>query len=381
MTGAVPKDPARTERSIEAIETIYSTVSEPSLWPAALQAIADVTEDVGAVLVFARDDGRFGVIESPRLSPMIQEFRTTFQGEDLRAIRARERGLYLGRDTVTDRDLASHDEMETHPQYLFLKKFGLKFCAAVSVSPDPHFEAAISVQRAFSKSPFDDAELEAVGTICRHAEPALRLSIRLVDAELSNIGLREALSRLGIGVFALDSLSRVVFANAAGEALLGDGVEVRDGRLRIVSTSSREAIEAAIAAALKAEPGASLEPPRAMLAQRVREARPLAVYVVPIIGAPAWSRALARARILLLVVDPKPNEPFDPGIVRDVLGVTLGEARVASLIATGLTAREAGTKLGVTEETARTVLKRVYAKIGISRQSELAALLTRLVLR
>ena len=59
-------------------------------------------------------------------------------------------------------------------------------------------------------------------------------------------------------------------------------------------------------------------------------------------------QALARVRVLLLVVDPKANEPFDPGIVRDLLGVTLGEARIASLIAAGLTARETGAKLGVT---------------------------------
>jgi len=39
------------------------------------------------------------------------------------------------------------------------------------------------------------------------------------------------------------------------------------------------------------------------------------------------------------------------------------------------------TCLGITEETARTALKRVFAKVGVSRQSELAALLTKLVLR
>ena len=61
--------------------------------------------------------------------------------------------------------------------------------------------------------------------------------------------------------------------------------------------------------------------------------------------------------------------------------MTLGEARVASLVGAGVPPREAAEKLGISEETARTVLKRVFAKTGISRQSELAGLLTRLVLR
>jgi DNA-binding CsgD family transcriptional regulator len=67
--------------------------------------------------------------------------------------------------------------------------------------------------------------------------------------------------------------------------------------------------------------------------------------------------------------------------VRDVLGLTLGEARLAALVATGLAPKSAAEKLGVTENTARAVLKSVFAKTGVSRQSELAALLTKLVLR
>jgi DNA-binding CsgD family transcriptional regulator len=68
-------------------------------------------------------------------------------------------------------------------------------------------------------------------------------------------------------------------------------------------------------------------------------------------------------------------------VVRDVLGLTLAEARVAALVGSGLAPREAAAKLGIAEETARTALKRVFAKVGVSRQSELTALLAKLVLR
>jgi len=67
--------------------------------------------------------------------------------------------------------------------------------------------------------------------------------------------------------------------------------------------------------------------------------------------------------------------------VRDVLGLTLGEARVAALVGFGLPPREAASRLGIAEETARNVLKRVFSKVGVSRQSELVGLLTKLVLR
>jgi DNA-binding CsgD family transcriptional regulator len=54
---------------------------------------------------------------------------------------------------------------------------------------------------------------------------------------------------------------------------------------------------------------------------------------------------------------------------------------MAALVGTGLSPRESAEKLVITEETARMVLKRVFSKTGVSRQSELVALLTKLVLR
>jgi DNA-binding CsgD family transcriptional regulator len=50
------------------------------------------------------------------------------------------------------------------------------------------------------------------------------------------------------------------------------------------------------------------------------------------------------------------------------------------LIAAGIAPRKVSEQLGITEETVRTVLKRVYAKVGVSRQNELTALLSRLVM-
>ncbi|MBR1188915.1 hypothetical protein JQ634_13335 [Bradyrhizobium sp. AUGA SZCCT0240] len=60
--------------------------------------------------------------------------------------------------------------------------------------------------------------------------------------------------------------------------------------------------------------------------------------------------------------------------------LTFGEAKVAALVGSGLSARETAEKLGIPNETVRNVLKRVFYKVGVSRQNELAALLSKLVL-
>ena len=333
-----------------------------------------------AILVYERDDGTFGVIESPALTPTKQALDSEFKGYDLRATRARERGYFLGRDAVTDRDFVSSDEMETHPYYRLLARQGLKYFAGASISPDIRVNAAVSIQRSIDKAPYTDEELELVERFSRHVERSLRLSIRLLDAELSKLGLNDALNRLSIGVFALDSVGCVTFSNAAGERLLGDGMNLRDGQFRIEGTSSRGKIEEAIASCVRDDEQSLMVQAKPLMIERPESRRPLAAYVLPVRGARPEHAFLTHTRAILLLVDPEARGAPDPSLIRDLLGITLGEARVAALVGSGLAPREAAKRLGITEETARTTLKRVFAKVGVSRQSELAALLARLTL-
>ena len=216
----------------------------------------------------------------------------------------------------------------------------------------------------------------------RHVERALRLSIKLLEAERSNVGLKEALSHLGVGVFALDMLGRVVFLNATAEGVLGDGLTIVGGRLRIGPSVARSNIENAIARTLRGELPDLSGGSKPMLIERNDGSWPLTVYVLPLGAARVpHQEFLTHARAIVLVVLPRTDEALDATLVRDLLGLTLGEARIASLIGNGLPPREVALRLGITEETARTTLKRVFGKVGVSRQSELAALLSRLAHR
>ena len=367
---------------VTAVEAIYAAAPDPSYWPEALQAIADVFDDVGALLSYGRDDGGFGAIGSRSLDSLLLEYTTTFDGDDLRAKRGGERGVYLGRDAVSDLDVVSREEMETHPFYKMLARHGLKYFGAIPISPDPRVIASLVVQRSLHKQPFTEFEMDTLTQLGRHAEKSLRLGVRLLDSELTKTGLGEALTRVGIGVFVLDSLGRVLFQNPAGQRLLGHGLNIANEQLSIGPCPEREVIEAAIRQTVGSDVHRQLGDPKPMLIERPGRDRALAIYVLPVrkSEAPA-QQMLAHARAIVLVIDPADSGPADPALVRDVLGLTLGEARVAALVGSGLPPREAAAKLGITEETARTALKRVFSKAGVSRQSELTALLTRLVLR
>ncbi|WOH47319.1 helix-turn-helix transcriptional regulator [Bradyrhizobium sp. sBnM-33] len=373
------------DRLLTAVDAIYEAATDPSKWPAALGAIADCFGDVGAVLVWRRDDGSFGTIVSDTLIDAQRDYEESgWANRDIRATRATERGYFFNGVPITDRHLCSPDEIRNDPCYTqFLAKQGLGWVAGIAVSPEPHVGVLVSVQRDSSrKSEFSDDELGLLVIIGRHIEKSLRLSIRLLDAELTRLGLGEALARIGIGVFSLDSLGRVVFSNPAGRRLIGDELHLVQDRLRIGSGSTREAIDEAITHTLRGYRHDLVAEPKPLLVHSLNSNRRLVIYLLPIGTRTSLAEEfLTNTRAIVLVIEQKLDEPPDPTLVRDVLGLTLGEARIAALVGSGLPPREAAERLGIAEDTARNLLKRVFSKVGVSRQSELVGLLAKLVLR
>lgn len=370
------------DRLIAAIEAIYAAAAEPSRWPSTLEVITKCFDDVGAILIYGRDDGSFGIIGSPSLSKIGAEYARDWSERDIRAIRARERGYFFKRDVITDRDLLSPEEMETDPFYSdLLRRHGLKYFAAATVSPDPHIEVALSVQRALGRPEYSEDELKMLEQLAPHVESSLRLSIHLMDAQSVNVGMGAAMARIGIGVFALDSMGRIVSSNTASQALLGDGLSVVNDRLVLTNPVASEEAVAAIRSALDGDRVILAQETRPILVHRQNASRPLALYVLPIPAQHSGNGFLTRARAIVLLMNPTADGVPDPALIRDVLGVTLGEARIAALVGSGLSPKDAAERLGIAEETARSVLKRVFSKVGVSRQSELAAMMARLVIK
>lgn len=368
---------------LNAVELIYDAAADPGIWPAALHAIAARFKAAGAILIWQRDDGKFGTVASEGIAEAQRDYvESGWLGRDIRAIRGLERGYFFNGEPFGDSHIGSPEELASDPFYAeFLAQHGLKWFGAVAVSPDPHLAVGLSIQRGPNDPPFDEDELTIIAHFGRYVEKSLRLSIQLIDAEVSKVGLAEALANLGIGIFVLDALGRVIFRNHSAEALVGDAIQLQQDRLLLTSRSENQEFQDAMASTLRAAPVDLLADPKPVLVQRPLPQRPLLIYPMSLKpGSDLKDDFIRRAKAVAVVIEPRAEEPADPALVRDFLGLTLGEARVASLIGSGLAPKEASTRLGIAEETVRTVLKRVFAKTGVGRQAELATLLTRLSL-
>lgn len=364
---------------VAAVEAIYDAATAPERWPLALQAIADVFGDIGANLTYFRDCGASGTVVSPSLISGATEYNDIWWRQDIRSQRASERGYWLAEGIITDADLVTEAEMNSHPFYTeFLAKHGLRWSASAAISPSPHVHVGLTVQRSAARQAFSEEECARLARLGHHAESSLRLSLQLMNADVANVGLRNALDGVGLAVFLLDAMRRVVFSNAAASRMIGRGLEVFDDRLTASLQSERDTLEAALSASTGEGPARFLGEARPILLKRPNSQYQLMLYPIPLgparqVGSTDF---LVRARAIVIAIELRPNEPADPSLVRDLLGLTLGEARVAALIGSGVAPKAAADRLGIAEGTVRTVLKRVFQKAGVSRQSELAVLLT-----
>jgi DNA-binding CsgD family transcriptional regulator/PAS domain-containing protein len=303
---------------------------------------------------------------------------------DVSAARTRAK-FNEGFAVITERDTCTPEEIATHPFFTeFLVRHGLGCFMATEVAPAHDMLVAISVQRAKAKGPFDQTDRTRIVPLGRHVEQALKLTVRLMRSESASFALGEALSRLSCGVFLLDPKQQVLFANRQAQALLGSAFNASGMALQPIDRTSR--LQLAAALDLAASGAAKAEAPQSFMLRRPAvfpgTAAPPAMMVslLPLHRGARGTAAdiFGTATTMVLVIESSPSEPPDAAVVRDLLGLTLGEARVAALIGSGQSPQQAALALDITEGTARTVLKRVFGKVGVSRQSELTALLSRL---
>ena len=71
---------------------------------------------------------------------------------------------------------------------------------------------------------------------------------------------------------------------------------------------------------------------------------------------------------------PDESQNRSPALLADLLGISRREAELAVLVSQGRSLKEAGARMGLTEETARTYSKQLYAKLGLRGQAELVRL-------
>lgn len=196
--------------------------------------------------------------------------------------------------------------------------------------------------------------------------PFLPLALRLHRQSVGASALTSLLDHLVLGAILLDDRGRVTYANRSAAELLG----VEPGLSEPERTAARDPRTEALYRTVQREGAEDLE-----LYRHPVDGRPLQVMATGL----SWpnplggeARSFARA---IFIGDPKLSSGDPIENLGVAYGFTKSETRLAWLLVGDLTLAEAGGQLGITPNTARTVLKRILAKTGTRRQASLVRLL------
>ena len=218
---------------------------------------------------------------------------------------------------------------------------------------------------------------ETIERLLPHLRQFVRVRQALVGAKALGASLVALLDNVRAGVIQLDRRARVTAANDRARAMLrrSDGLRDEDGHLRASLPEEDAALQKLLARALPFLGGPVVG--GSMVVSRPETLSRLVLHVSPVHDAGA-DPGQSRIGAVVLAVDPADRTGIDAERVGEVLGLTRAESHIAVLLAQGKTIDDIAVETGRSRTTIKWHIRQIYAKHGLSRQMELAQLVTSL---
>lgn len=337
-------------------------------WPAALEALSRMSGSVGASLFGVTGDA------SPRLfSPSLGDAMTSYirDGWVDHDIRYKSEPIIRRKGVATEFDFIAPDVMDRHPYWQeWLKGFGLRWFAGIGVNFGDTLWS-LSLQRSIAAGPFLPEEVAVLVRLSGHLSAAGALSSALGNAKLS--GALAAFEHAKRAVVLIDWTGAVSGTNDSARKLLGQDLQITNGHIVSVSRAVTAALHAAITQHIT---GKNLLERAAAIALPRSTGRSIIAHLSS--PGPDFGDMIGRCACIITLVDLDEIAALPRTLLKIHFGMTEAEARLAVGVAAGVPLGTLAKNLHVSYETVRTQLRAVFVKAGVSRQAELAALLTSL---
>lgn len=381
----------------DVLHHIYACSIDPSGWPRAVGAIANLLGARWAVLfTFMHGPENGGFCFTHNLAQAeLESWAKNSQEEDPFVQAALARRLLVDGAAYEGCDMVPRQELERTRLYREVwAHHGIEhICVGIvfgTADPDK-LPTSISLYRSARDRPFDAGEVDIVRRLLVHMSRALGVMFHLRDAALQVASTRSALDRLSGGVVLLDRHGGVQFANAAARSLLLRGNKVRlvsHGPARpdrLAPVSGRPSIDAAFERALsnaisppndRSGSGADGDHFSQALVLPGEDGKPAwVIHAAPLGPAPGLSAGGTPACAIVFLRDLDSSDAVDPAVLCQLFGMTAAEARAARQLLEGGSAESMADRLGVSINTFKTQLKAAYAKSNTRRQADLLKLM------
>ncbi len=360
----------------ELIQQIYAAAYDPAQWIGVMEKLSDAVGGLRGCLTRLNVDTGEGVeaILSRSDPAWAEAYAQHFFGVNV--FLSPHDATAASAPVATDEDCLPHDDYRAteyfndfmRPQQLDRVLF-LRLGVAGDVVTD------INIGRREGQV-FEMSDIELAARLQPHMTRAFEIGRRLGGAVRLAGNFAEALQHSPHPLFLVDADCVLLFANRMAERLLAQnsGLLVINNRLVPAHSDSARQFEKLIGRAAHRGPGRA---GGSMKAMRADGRFPLAIRTSPL---PLDEGPVMRASapVLVSVTDLDADVTAPSTQLTDLFDLTAAEVRLAAAVFEGLSLPEAAERFGVSINTVRFQLARIFDKTGVSRQADLVKLMMRL---
>ena len=235
--------------------------------------------------------------------------------------------------------------------------------------------AVFSVFRQMNDGFVDDEMRRRFELITPHVRRALLIG-KVIDLhKVQAAQLADSLDTLAAGMFLVDAMSHIAYANASGQMLLREASVLRatGGRLGAIDPVANQALQETFARSAQGD--AAVGRRGIAMSLKARDGARYVANVLPLTsGARRNAGAVYSATAVVFVHRATLDMPSPPEALAREFRLTPAELRVLFAIIEVGNASEVAEVLGISEGTVRTHLHHLYGKTNTTRQTELVRL-------
>lgn len=366
------------EKLLELVDLIYAAAGDPELWPKVLERIAAVVRGTAGSIHHqdvASQESNFSSLWN--FDPQIVVPYVAYYGARNPHMTTRPQLIRTG--AVNTTQMLCPDEVYLRSEYWqdYLRHYDAFPAMAATLRAEGANSSNLTIFQRPNAAPCGEEERKFLLVLVPHLQRAFQLHTRIQGLERKGNAASEALDHLSHAVVLLDSKGRVMLANRAATALFAAEKALKltpRGLVAVMPTESRQ-LNALIQGAIATGLGKGLSAGGAMAISRDGFRRPLQILVTPL-----RTKAIYLGKdvpvVAIFITDPESKPVSDPAVLARLYGLTRAEARLAELLAGGVSLGDAADELGVAQSTVRTQLKSIFAKTSANRQSELVRLMS-----
>ena len=357
----------------EFVHSIYEGTDELTPWKAFLGKLREKLDAnyVTMILRQPSSEHSWQVTFSGEAQPEIAEtYNTFFYAVDPFV------NLPMNRVMTVEEVVKEEDWLRSAIYQEFLSPLSVRYYLGADIGDGDQPSCRFRVSRKAQAGNFGKRERALCQLMLPHITSAVKLRSLIDVAEAERSLYAGTLERLAVGAVILDKKGKILRTNHAAEAILAerDGLSAVNGSLQAVFSTENRELHGLIDGAIKGE--TSLRPQLAAGMSVTRTSgRPNLGIVVRTAPLTEWSESPERPALIVIIRDVEQKLQASQSILKRLYGLTPAESALVLKLLEGLTVDEASAQLHISRNTVRCQLRGIFAKTGVTRQTELMRLL------